>query len=326
MSVSSARTGGCAADGCTLNLSSPSGTSFETTTEHPQGLNDIIVSRWWEEKALSTLSTTTNLYDIRLICQHIPFANQNSPSVVLSRNWTHTHDTFLTILEADHCPDSDQRIEADGLSSDRKAEELVRLLTLDKSDSVPIQAVFWCPPLPSSKKAPSSIAAEWVSVFGSMLAEVSWGDWMSLALGYDTIAICSLLERSQNTSVCLRKSLDGLTSRENKYYLVESVSSIASPRWCQGLTMLIDSPVSKPSCTLDHLELLRGQQKESSERRSRLCPSPVRRSTSTPGPTLYTLDRGYRNFSLSYKTASPAGFHGMADSSVDRHILSKWAS
>jgi len=326
MSVSSTCTGGCAADGRIINLSSQSGTSFETVTDIPQDLNDIIASRWWEEKALHTLPTTTNLYEIRLICQHIPFADQNAPSVVLSRNWTHTHDTFLTILEADYCPDSDQCIKADGLSSDRKAEELVRLLMSDKSDSVPIQAIFWCPPQPFSNKAPSSIAEEWISVFGSMLAEISWEDWMSMALGHDTTAICSLLERSQNTSVCLRKSMNGLASSENKYYLVNLVSSGASSRWCQGLIMPLDSPLSKPPCILDHLDLLRGRQKESSERRSRLCPSPVQKSTSMPGPTLYTLDRGYRNFSLSYRNASPAGFYGMADSSVDKHILSEWAS
>ena len=222
MSVYSAYTGECTAD---EYLSSPTGTSFETVIDNPQGLNDIIASRWWEKKALHTLSATTNPYDIRLICQHIPFADQNLPSVVLSQNWTHTHDRFLTTLEAEHYPDSGQCIEVGRLSRDRKAEELVRLLISDKSDSIPIQAVFWCPPVPFSKKAPRSIAEEWISVFGSLLAEVSWEDWMSMALGHDTIAICSLLDRSWKTSVCLRNYMNGLKSSENKYYLVDSVSS-----------------------------------------------------------------------------------------------------
>ncbi len=228
MCVFSAHTGECTADGCTLNFSSPSGTSFETITDISQHHNDIIASRWWEEKAFRTLSTTTNLYDIRLICQRIPFADQNSPSVALSQNWTQTHDTFLTTLKAEHYPNSYQCVEADGLSRDRKAEELVRLLMSEKSDSVPIQAVFWCPPVPCSGKTPSSIAKEWISAFGSMLAEVSGEDWMSMALGQDTIAICSLLDRSRNTSVCLRKYMNGLQSSENKYYLVDSVSSALS--------------------------------------------------------------------------------------------------
>ena len=224
MSVCSAYMGECTADG----FPSPTGTSFETVIDSPQDLNDIIASRWWETKALQTLSTTTNLYEIRLICQHIPFADQNSPSVVLSQNWTHTHDTFLTTLEAEHYAVSDHCVESDGLSRDKKAEELVRLLMSDKRSSTPIQALFWCPPVPFSNKTPSSIAEEWISVFGSMLAEVSWEDWMSMALGHETIAICSLLERSQNTSVCLRKYMSGLESSKNKYYLVDSVSFIFS--------------------------------------------------------------------------------------------------
>lgn len=187
----------------------------------------------------------------------LPSLHQKSPSVVLSQTWTHTHDRFLTALEAAHYPDTDQCFEADGLSNDRKAEELVRLLRSDKCDSVPIQAVSWCPPLPSSKKAPSNISEEWVSVFGSMLAEVAWEDWMSMALGHDIIAISSLLERSLNTSVCLRKSMNGLTSSENQYYLVCLVRSVASPRWFQGLIMPLESPLSKPPCTQDHLNLLR---------------------------------------------------------------------
>lgn len=224
MSVYSAYTGECTADG----FSSPTGTSFETVIDSPQDLNDIIVSRWWETKALQTLSTTTNLYEIRLVCQHIPFADQDTPTAVLSQNWTRTHDTFLNILEAEHCPDSDQCIEADRLSRDRKAEKLVKLLMSDKRSSAPIQALFWCPPVPYSNKTPSSIAEEWISVFESMLAEVSWGDWMSMALGHDTIAICSLLERSRKTSICLRKYMNGRESSENKYFLVNQVSLVFS--------------------------------------------------------------------------------------------------
>ena len=222
MSVYSVHKGEFTADG----FSSPTETSFETVIDSPQDLNDIIVSRWWETKALQTLSTTTNLYEIRLVCQHIPFADQNSPSVVLSQNWTHMHDTFLTALEAEHYHVSDHYIESDGLSRDKKAEELVRLLMSGKRNSAPIKALFWCPPVPYSNKTPSSIAEEWISVFGSMLAEVSWTDWMSMALGRETIAICSLLERSRNTSLCLRKYMSGLESSKNKYYLVDSVSFV----------------------------------------------------------------------------------------------------
>lgn len=222
MSVYSAPTAECTVDG----FSSPTGTSFETD-ESSHDLNDIIAPRWWEEKALQTLATTTNLYEIRLICRHIPFADHELPSIILSRHWTHIHDTHLTILEAEHYPISDHCIESAGLSPVGKAGQLVRLLMADKSDSAEIQAIFWCPPTPYSNKSPRLIAQEWISEFDSILAEVSWEDWMSMALGHKTTAICSLLEHSRKTRNCLRRCMNGLQSSENKYYLVDSVSLVS---------------------------------------------------------------------------------------------------
>lgn len=144
MGVSSTGTGRCVTDGCTMDISWLSGTS--------------LAPRWWKQKALHTLKTTSNLYDIRLVCQHIPFADQSLPSTALSQNWIDTHDTFLATLKAKEFADWGWRIGFDGVHKQRKAEELVRLLMSEKRVSVPIQAVPWYPPGPRSSKEPSSIA------------------------------------------------------------------------------------------------------------------------------------------------------------------------